>query len=71
MSDKIKGGVIKKSIRAFLTVMRRLLVDFPLDVVGDDEFKDVLADMGKRGVKRPMEEVDPMMKQHWRQCGCL
>ena len=54
-SDMIDGGVMKKSVRAFLSVIKRLPVDFPKERVGKDEF-DHLANMGKRGVKRPVEE---------------
>ena len=54
-SDMIDGGVMMKSVRAFLGVMKRLPVDFPKERVGKDEF-DHLANMGKRGVKRPVEE---------------
>ena len=46
---------MKKSVRAFLSVMKRLPVDVPEERVGKDEF-DHLANMGKRGVKRPAEE---------------
>ena len=56
---RAKGGVIKKSIRAFLSSMRRLPVVFPLDVIGDDEIHALLAHMGKPCLKRPVEEVDP------------
>ena len=35
--------------------MKRLPVDFPEERVGKDEFNH-LANMGKRGVKRPVEE---------------
>ena len=48
-------GVMKKTVRAFFTVMKRLLVDFPEERVGKDEL-DHLANLGKRGVKRPVEE---------------
>ena len=56
VSDMIDGGVIKKSVRAFLSVMKRLPVDFPEERIGKDEFDHLLANMGKRGVKRPEED---------------
>ena len=56
VSDMIDGGVIKKSVRAFLSVMKRLPVDFPEERIGKDEFDHLLANMGKRGVRRPVEE---------------
>ena len=46
------------SLRAFLSVMKRLPVEVPLDVVGKYEFDRLLAKMGKRGVKRPIAEGD-------------
>ena len=47
--------MIKKSIRALLSVMKRLLVDFPPDAIGEDELHH-LANMGKRTVRRPVQE---------------
>ena len=55
VSYMIDGGVLKKSVRAFLSVTKRLPVDFPEERVGKDEF-DHRADMGKRTVRRPVEE---------------
>ena len=42
------GCVLKKFLRTFLSVMKRLPVDFLHDVFGEDEFLTLLADMGKR-----------------------
>ena len=50
VSDMIDGGV-----RAFLSVTKRLPVDFPEERVSKDEV-DHLANMGKRTVRRPVEE---------------
>ena len=47
---------MKKSVRAFLSVTKRLPVDFPPDAIGKDEFDHFLANMGKLGVRRPAEE---------------
>ena len=55
-SDMIDGGVMKKSVRAFLSVTKRLPVDFPKERVGKDEFDHILANMDKLGVRRPVEE---------------
>ena len=56
VTDMIDGCVTKKSDRAFLSVTRRLPVDFPPDAIGKDEVDHFLANMGKLGVKRPVEE---------------
>ena len=52
VSDMIDGCVMKKAVRAFLNVMKRLPVDFPPDAIGEDEFDHFLANMGKLGVRR-------------------
>ena len=54
-TDMIDVGVTKKSVRAFLNVMKRLPVEFPEERVSKDEV-DHLAIMGKRPVRRPVEE---------------
>ena len=41
------------SAGAFLSVVKRLPVDFPLDAIGKNKFNHLLADVGKRGVTRP------------------
>ena len=51
--DMIDGCVMKKSVRAFLSVTKRLPVDFPPDAIGKNEFDHFLANMGKLGVRRP------------------
>ena len=56
VSDMIDGCVMKKSVRAFLSVTKRLPVDFPPDAIGKNEFDHFLANMGKLGVRRPAEE---------------
>ena len=56
VSDMIDASVTKKSVRAFLSVMKRLPVDFPPDAIGKNKFDHLLANVGKRGVKRPVEE---------------
>ena len=56
VTDMIDGGVIKKSVRAFLNVMKRLPVDFPPDAIGKDELDHFLANVDKLGVTRPAEE---------------
>ena len=48
--------MIKKSVRAFLNVMKPLPVDFPPDAIGKDELDHFLANAGKLGVRRPVEE---------------
>ena len=52
----IDGGVMKKSVRPFSSVMKRLPVDFPPDAIGKYECDHFLAYMGKLGVRRPVEE---------------
>ena len=47
---------MKKSVRAFLSVMKRLPVAFPEERVDNDEFDHFLANMGKLCVRRPVEE---------------
>ena len=44
--DMIDGGVTKKSVRAFLNVMKRLPVDFPPDAIGKNELDQFLAMWG-------------------------
>ena len=44
VSDSLGGGVIKKSLRAFQSVMKRLPVDFPPERSGDDEFDNLIVD---------------------------
>ena len=57
VTDMIDEGVTKKSVRAFLNVMKRLPVDFPPETpLVKDEFDHFLANMGKLGVRRPAEE---------------
>ena len=41
-------SLIQKSLRAYLSVLKRLPVDIPLDVINQDEFDVFLANMGKR-----------------------
>ena len=53
--DMIDVGETKKSVRAFLSVMKRHPVAFPEERVDKDEV-DHLANMGKRPVRRPVEE---------------
>ena len=43
--------MIKKSVRASLSVMKRLPVELPPDAIGKDELDHLVANMGKRGVK--------------------
>ena len=57
LSDRIKGGVIKKSVRSFFTTMKRMPLPFPDEELDQDEFKDILANLGKRGLKRKAAEV--------------
>ena len=52
VTDMIDVGVTKKFVRAFLSVTKRLPVDFPPDAIGEDEFDHFLANMGKLGVRR-------------------
>ena len=52
VSDMIDWGVTKKSVRAFLSVTKRLPVDFLPDAIGQDEFDHLLANMGKLGVEK-------------------
>ena len=52
VSDMIDGCEMKKSVRAFLNVMKRLQVDFPPDAIGKDELDHFLANVGKLGVRR-------------------
>ena len=52
VSDRIKGGIIKKSVRSFYAVMGAMPIGFPLDSMTDEEFASLLGNMGKRGVKR-------------------
>ena len=56
VTDMSDGGVTKKSVRAFLSVTKRLPVDFPPDAIGKDELDHFLANVGKLGVRRPVEE---------------
>ena len=58
MSQQIKGGVIKNSIRALLLVMKRLPVEFPPDVTGGGELGNLQANMGNWSVKRAFAEVE-------------
>ena len=52
----IDWGVTKKSVRAFLNGTKRLPVDFPPDAIGKNELDHFLANVGKLGVRRPVEE---------------
>ena len=63
VSGMIDGGVTKKSFRALLSVMKRLPVDFPPGRVGKDEFDHLLANMGKRCVKRPPASKQASMQE--------
>lgn len=58
VSDRIVGGVIKKSVRSFYTVMKAMPVNVPEEPMGDEEFELLVKNMGKRGVKRPAPDDD-------------
>jgi hypothetical protein len=38
LSDRIKGGVIKKSVRAYFATMKRMPLEFPIDTLSQDGF---------------------------------
>ena len=57
LRDKIKGGVIKKSMRAFFRTMKRMPLAFPELALDNEEFTYVLGHMGKRSFKRKMDDV--------------
>ena len=58
LSDRIKGGVIKKSVRAFFNIMKEMPIPFPEEALDDAEFHALLSNMGKRGVKRRLPEAE-------------
>ena len=59
MSDRNNGGVIKKSVRAFYAVMKAMPIPFTDEPITDEDFANLLQNIGKcRGKKRPREVED-------------
>ena len=52
VSDRIKGGVIQKSVRSFFAIMKAVPIPFPETTLSDEELGLLVASMVKLGGKR-------------------
>ena len=60
LSDMVEGPLIKKSIRAFWTLNKKMPVAIPDEVLTEENWNELVANMGKRGKqikKRPAAEA--------------
>lgn len=57
VSDRVKGGVITKSVRAFVSIVVANPVNCPAEQIDEAEFAGRFAHMGRRDVKRRLAEV--------------
>ena len=58
VSDRIEGGMIKKSVRSFYAVMGAMPRGFPIDPMTQEDFTALLGNLGKRGLKRRQDVVE-------------
>ena len=58
VSDRIEGGIIKKSVKSFYAVMGAMPRGFPIDPMTQEDFTALLGNLGKRGLKRRQDVVE-------------
>ena len=58
LSDRVTGSVIKKSLRSYWNTMKRMPLEFPDAALSQDEFHNILSNMGKRSFKRKASETE-------------
>ena len=63
LSDRVDNGVVKKSVRALVNVMKDAPVDFPDEELSPAEFQGIVNHIEKRGVKRQFNAISPIRTQ--------
>ena len=58
LSDRVNNGVVKKSVRAFVDIMKTAPIDFPDEELSPLEFEQIVNHIGKRGVKRQFNAIE-------------
>ena len=81
LTEQIKGGVIKNSIRAFSSVMRRLPVEYPTDVKSViaeckqiNEYTQLVVQSGRyqTGLPRSVGDLpQSSVRTHWQEAEAL
>ena len=58
VSDRIHGGVVKKSVRSYYTIVKRMPIEFNDNAMDAEELTGHVRNIGKRGVQRTCPGID-------------